>query len=55
MGCGKQKELAGGLDAWLRHYNFDRPHRGYRNQGRRPVEAFELGKKQREEIMKKAA
>lgn len=24
------------LDAWLHHYNYERPHLGYRNQGRRP-------------------
>jgi hypothetical protein len=24
------------LDAWLHHYNHQRPHLGYRNQGRRP-------------------
>jgi hypothetical protein len=23
------------LDAWLHHYNHERPHLGYRNQGRR--------------------
>ena len=28
------------LAAWLRHYNFERPHRGYRTQGRRPAEIF---------------
>ncbi len=30
------------LDAWLVHYNTDRPHQGYRNQGRRPIETIEL-------------
>jgi hypothetical protein len=29
---------AGDLDAWLVHYNTERPHLGYRNQGRRPWE-----------------
>ncbi|MEA4812200.1 MAG: integrase core domain-containing protein, partial [Anaerolineaceae bacterium] len=24
------------LDDWLLHYNTERPHRGYRNQGRTP-------------------
>ncbi len=28
------------LQAWLRHYNFERPHRGYRTRGRRPAEIF---------------
>jgi hypothetical protein len=27
------------LDAWLVHYNTKRPHLGYRNMGRRPIEA----------------
>jgi len=43
------------LDAWLRHYNRERPHRGYRNMGRRPIETIEMGKKQRKEKKKKAA
>lgn len=29
------------LDAWLVHYNTERPHRGYRNLGRRPIETIE--------------
>jgi transposase InsO family protein len=29
------------LDTWLRHYNHERPHLGYRNQGRRPWETIE--------------
>jgi transposase InsO family protein len=28
------------LQAWLRHYNFERPHRGYRTQGRTPASIF---------------
>jgi transposase InsO family protein len=28
--------LQADLDAWLYHYNHERPHLGYRNQGRRP-------------------
>ena len=28
------------LAAWLRHYNFERPHRGYRTQGRTPASLF---------------
>jgi len=30
------------LDAWFVHYNTERPHQGYRNQGRRPIETIEL-------------
>jgi transposase InsO family protein len=26
------------LDAWLAHYNTERPHQGYRNMGRRTIE-----------------
>jgi hypothetical protein len=27
-------------EGWLRFYNFERPHRGYRTKGRRPAEIF---------------
>ena len=30
------------LDAWLVHYNTERPHQGYRNRGRRPIETIDL-------------
>jgi transposase InsO family protein len=30
------------LDHWLMVYNTERPHQGYRNQGRRPIETIEL-------------
>lgn len=43
------------LDAWLHKYNNERPHRGYRNQGRRPIETFLMGKKRREELSQDAA
>ena len=43
------------LDDWLKQYNYERPHRGYRNHGRRPIETFELGKKNLQKRMKKAA
>ena len=33
--------LQADLDAWLRHYNTERPHLGYRNQGRRPIETIQ--------------
>jgi transposase InsO family protein len=29
------------LDAWLIHYNTERPHLGYRNMGKRPVETID--------------
>lgn len=28
------------LDAWLLHDNTERPHLGYRNMGRRPIETL---------------
>ncbi len=33
--------LQADLDAWLHRYNHERPHLGYRNQGRRPWETVE--------------
>ena len=33
--------LQADLDTWLHHYNHERPHLGYRNQGRRPRETVE--------------
>lgn len=30
------------LDHWLTHYNTERPHQGYRNLGRRPIETVDL-------------
>ena len=39
------EELQKNLDQWLNHYNHKRPHRGYRNMGRRPYETFLEGKK----------
>jgi transposase InsO family protein len=32
------EELQADLDAWLRFYNEQRPHQGYRNLGRRPLD-----------------
>ena len=34
--------LQADLNAWLNHYNTERPHLGYRNQGRRPMETIHL-------------
>lgn len=55
-------ELQKDLDEWLYNYNHKRPHRGYRNMGRRPYETFTQGKKligkttkKKEVEMKKAA
>ena len=43
------------FDSWLNYYNHERPHRGYRNMGRRPIETVEIGKKKREKLMEKVA
>ena len=32
--------LQADLDAWLVYYNTERPHQGYRNMGRRPIETI---------------
>jgi hypothetical protein len=34
-------ELQADLDAWLHHYNHERPHLGYRNQGQRPYDRLQ--------------
>ncbi len=34
--------LRADLDAWLVHYNTERPHLGYRNMGKRPIETVML-------------
>ena len=34
--------LQSDLDARLVHYNTERPHLGYRNQGRHPIETIKL-------------
>lgn len=43
------------LDKWLHQYNYDRPHQGYRNQGRRPIETFDMGIEVRKQMKKDAA
>lgn len=32
--------LQADLDIWLAHYNTERPHLGYRNMGRQPIETI---------------
>ena len=39
------EELQADLDTWLDYYNTERPHRGYRNMGKRPIETINEGKK----------
>ena len=50
---GAVDELQKDMDRWLEHYNKDLPHRGYRNQGRKPYETFTLGKKEVEKTKAK--
>jgi len=38
------------LDWWLLYYHQERPHRGYCNMGRRPLETFQLGKARKEDL-----
>jgi transposase InsO family protein len=52
---GSVEELQQDLDQWLHYYNYERPHRGYRNMGKRPFETVEQGKSIKEQIIKKAA
>jgi transposase InsO family protein len=41
------EQLQTDLDAWLVYYNTGRPHQGYRNMGRRPVEVLNAYLKER--------
>lgn len=49
------EELQADLDEWFQHYNYERPHRGYRNLGRRPFETLEAGKTIKEQQSGKEA
>ncbi len=48
-------ELQADLDQWLHSYNYERPHRGYRNMGRKPIETIEMGKVIKEQLTPKQA
>lgn len=39
------------LDAWIIHYNTERPHQGYRNMGRRPMDTLKLFLEQRNQTL----
>jgi transposase InsO family protein len=43
------------LDQWFDYYNNERPHRGYRNLGKRPIETIIEGKTIKEQVIQKAA
>jgi len=45
-------ELQANLDVWLVHYNTERPHQGYRNMGRRPIDTINEFLKSRKQIVK---
>jgi transposase InsO family protein len=49
------EELQKDLDKWIHYYNYERPHRGYRNMGRRPIETIEEGKAVKNRMMHKEA
>ena len=49
------EELQKDLDQWLYYYNHERPHRGYRNMGKRPIETIQKGKVVKEQMTKKEA
>jgi transposase InsO family protein len=40
-------ELQQDLDVWLVHYNTERPHQGYRNMGKRPIDTVSAYLKRR--------
>jgi transposase InsO family protein len=44
------EELQEDLDQWLHYYNYERPHRGYRNMGGRSIETMENGKIIKEQL-----
>ena len=36
--CASVDEFQGDLDRWLKFYNEERPHQGYRNMGKRSID-----------------
>ena len=44
--CDSVEALQSDLDNWLVHNNTERPHLGYRNQGRRPTKTVILSARQ---------
>jgi transposase InsO family protein len=49
------EELQTDLDEWLAFYNTERPHQGYRNRGKRPIETIQMGRELKEQITIEAA
>ena len=49
------EKLQKDLDAWLKTYNCERPHQGYRNQGRTPLETIKMSLEKIHKNVKKAA
>ncbi len=49
------EELQTGLDTWLDFSHTERPHQGYRNRGKKPVETIREGKQLREQMTTEAA
>ena len=48
-------EVQEDLNSWLNYYDHERPHRGYGNMGKRPIDTIEEGKLIKEQTMKLAA
>lgn len=48
-------ELQDDLDQWLHYYNYERPHRGYRNNGKRPFDTIKEGTEIKEALQKDIA
>jgi transposase InsO family protein len=49
------EELQADLDQWLHYYNYERPHRGYRNNGKRPFDTIKEGNGIKEALQKDVA
>lgn len=49
------EELQDDMDQWLHHYNYERPHRGYRNNGKRPIDTLKEGKTVKDSLTNNAA
>jgi hypothetical protein len=49
------EELQENLNSWLNDYDHERPDRGYRNMGKRPIDTIEEGKLIKGQTMKLAA
>jgi len=37
----RQTDMQHDFDQWLHHNNYERPHQGYRNMGKRPLDTIQ--------------